>query len=250
LGAVSVDVVEGELAGVGGSEVGPVPAEDQLPRLACVGDAVGDQVGGVGGAAAGHRDVGRGGAGVVGEDEVRGRGGLALGAVDGDGVGQFHMLAYVGGRDAADLTAGGRQLQGPVGADGGDGPGLPVRDAQVAVVEPGGDPVADAEAFPGVGDHGLAVVDMTGGDEPVPDGAVQRRDLFTGIGEHQPTPGVLGVVASPPRLSARIVATARSAMAWVRSASEAWRTISPRASRVSKTAPECRPVRMAKERSA
>ena len=61
---------------------------------------VGDQVGDVVVAAAGHADVGGGGAGVLADQQVRGGDGLALGAVDGAGVGELDVLGDVGRRAA------------------------------------------------------------------------------------------------------------------------------------------------------
>ena len=92
LGAVALDVLGGLLGGGGGAEVGPVPGEHLLPLAPGVVDVVGDQVGDVVVPAAGHRDVGRGGGGVLAQHQVPGAGGLALGAVDGGGVGQLDVL--------------------------------------------------------------------------------------------------------------------------------------------------------------
>jgi hypothetical protein len=63
LGSVSVDVLGRGLGGVAGSEVGAVATEDVDPLGACLVDGVGDEVGGVVVAAAGHADVRRGGTG-------------------------------------------------------------------------------------------------------------------------------------------------------------------------------------------
>jgi hypothetical protein len=57
--------------GGSGAEVGPVAAERGHPLLARVIDVVGDEVCGVGFVAAGHRHVGRGRGGGVGQHEVR-----------------------------------------------------------------------------------------------------------------------------------------------------------------------------------
>ena len=56
---------------------------------------LGDEVGGVAVAAAGHADVRRGGAGGLTEEQVGLVDGLALGAVDGGGVGELDVLADV-----------------------------------------------------------------------------------------------------------------------------------------------------------
>ena len=67
LWSVAVDVVRGQVGGVAGAEVGTVTAEDVDPLAARVVDGVGDEVGGVVVAAAGHADVRRGGAGGLAE---------------------------------------------------------------------------------------------------------------------------------------------------------------------------------------
>jgi hypothetical protein len=73
----------GRFGGVGGAEVGAVPGEDGDPLLAGVRRICGDQVGGVGGAAAGHPDVCRCGAGVLADHHVGGGDGVALHTVRG-----------------------------------------------------------------------------------------------------------------------------------------------------------------------
>jgi len=78
---------------VGGSEVGAVAAEGLDPLDSGVVETLGDEVGGVGFAAAGHPDVGGGRSGGLPEDDVGTVDGLALGAVHGGGVGQLHVLA-------------------------------------------------------------------------------------------------------------------------------------------------------------
>ena len=47
----------------------------------------------------------------------------------------------------------------PSSVDGGDGPGVAVRDAEVAVVAAGRDPVPDPEPFPGAGGDHVGVLD-------------------------------------------------------------------------------------------
>ena len=78
-------------------------------------------------AAAGHRDVGRGGAGGLADHDVGAVDGLALGAVDGGGVGELDVPGGVLGGDLA-VAAAPVEDQAAVVADAGDGPGLPVRD--------------------------------------------------------------------------------------------------------------------------
>ncbi len=63
---------------VGGAEVGAVTGEDGDPLFPRVGDRVGDEVSGVGGAAAGHAHVGRRRAGVLPHGQVPRGGGVAL----------------------------------------------------------------------------------------------------------------------------------------------------------------------------
>ena len=160
LGAVPVDVLAGPLGGDGWSEVGPVPTEHVVPLPSGVRDIAGDDVDDVVFAAAGHRDIGRRGAGVLAENQMTGAGGLALGAVNRGRVRQLDMLPHIPGRDGAHIggpsTAKGH---GPVGVDGGDGPGGPVGHPEVAVVASGRDPVTHPDPFTRGGDHGMAVVD-------------------------------------------------------------------------------------------
>jgi hypothetical protein len=52
---------------------------------------------GVGSPATGHADVGRGGAGVVTDDQVRRSDGVSLDAVQGAGVGELHVVGDVVG---------------------------------------------------------------------------------------------------------------------------------------------------------
>ena len=136
---------------MGGSEVGAVPAEGLDPLPAGVVEVLGDQVGGVGVAAAGHRDVGGRGAGVLPDHDVGTVHGLALGAMHGGGVGQLHEPGRVLGWDRPVPTTAllvRAEGEAPVGADGSHGPGLPVRYLQVGVVAAGRDPIPEPEAFP------------------------------------------------------------------------------------------------------
>ena len=84
-----------------------------------------------------------------------------------------------------------------------------------AVVEPGRDPVADAEPLPGRGDDRPAVVEVAGCDQPVAHGAVQRRASAHG---YRRSPAARRSRWSCP---VRTASAASPARAWVRSASEA-----------------------------
>ena len=86
LWAVDLDRVDGLASRMRGSEVCAVAAEHVDPLLLRVVDGLGDDVGGVGCAAAGHGDVGGRGTGVFPDQEMRGLDGLALGAVHCGGV--------------------------------------------------------------------------------------------------------------------------------------------------------------------
>ena len=147
LGAVAVEGLDGLVSGVGGSEVGAVPAEGLDPLGPGVLDVLGDQVGGVGVAAAAHRDVGGSGAGVLADHDVRSGDGVALRTVDRGGVGQLHEFGGVVGRNHL-FASTPAQGEAPVVADGSHGPGLPVRDLQVGVVAAGRHPVPHTEPFP------------------------------------------------------------------------------------------------------
>ena len=74
--------------------------------------------------------------------------GLALGAVDGGGVGELDEPCRVLGRDHSVTTAA-VQGEAAVVADAGHGPGLSVRDLEVGVVAAGRDPVAEPDPLPG-----------------------------------------------------------------------------------------------------
>ena len=76
--------------------------------------------------------------------------GLALGAVDGGGVGELDMLAHVR-RGQGPVPGPAGDGEAAVGADAGDGPGVAVGDVEVAVVAAGRDPVADPDLFTGAG---------------------------------------------------------------------------------------------------
>src|SRR3546814_392150 len=95
----------------------------------------------------------RGGPGVVG---------LARGAVQWGGIGLLAVLACVAcearGQATRPPATSPAEGEGAVGGEGGDGPGVAVAHAEVAVVAPGRDPVPDADPFPGVGEDRAGVV--------------------------------------------------------------------------------------------
>jgi len=93
--SVAVNVLRSDIGGVGRTEVGTVAPEDFYPLAPRVVHGFGNQVGAVAVAGAGHADVGGGGAGVLTDHEVRGRDGLALGAVHGAGVAELDVVADV-----------------------------------------------------------------------------------------------------------------------------------------------------------
>ena len=169
--------------GVGGAEVGPVAGEHRRPTARRASSTVvGDQVGGVGCAAAGHPDVGRRGAGVLADHEVRRGDGVALHPVRGRGVGELDMRAHVvGGQDAA----------APCGA--GDGRAAPSRCTAVTVQVSrlatsgrcrcgGSRPGHRHRSARPAAWWRVVVVDAAGGDEPVADRGVERGDLLAGVG--------------------------------------------------------------------
>lgn len=154
--AVAVDVLVDPPGRVAGPEVGAVAAEDLDPLLACFVNGVGDEVSDVAVASAGHRDVRRGGSGVLADDEVGGVDGLALGAVGGGGEGELDVVNDVLGRQGS-LASATNHEQAAVVADAGDGPYVAVGDAEVAVVAASGDAVSESDPFAASGD-GLAVL--------------------------------------------------------------------------------------------
>ena len=95
----TAEVLGCAFCGVSGPEVGAVAAECLDPGLTGLVEVLGDQVGHVVLASAGHRDVRCGGAGALAEHEVPGVGGLALGAVLGGGVGELDVITHVAGRE-------------------------------------------------------------------------------------------------------------------------------------------------------
>ena len=125
---VAVEVFGGAAGGVGGAEVGAVAAEYLDPLTPGVLDGLGDEVGDVALAAAGHADVRRRGAGVLADQDVRGRDGRALRAVRRGRVGELDVLADVGRLAACDAPASPTTSREPGGRAADDGPHLPVGD--------------------------------------------------------------------------------------------------------------------------
>jgi hypothetical protein len=76
---------------VGRAEVSAVAGEHRDPLLPGLVEIACDEMRDVGGAAAGHADVGGRCAGVLTDDHVGGGNGVALHAVRGGGVGQLSM---------------------------------------------------------------------------------------------------------------------------------------------------------------
>ena len=198
---------------MGRAEVGAVSGEDLDPLVAGRLRCVGDEVGGVVVPAPGHRDIGRGCAGVFPNDQVCGVGGGSLGAIDGAGVGELDVVAHVrGGQDPFAAASGNNRRA--VGAEPGHGPGVAVGDIGVAVVAPRRDLVPDPDPFPRPGREHMGVVDVPAGDEPFADGPVEVGHLRTGVGHQQhPAPCPFHPVAR-----VAVAAAAIAARAWVRAA--------------------------------
>ena len=93
------------------------------------------------------------------------------------------MLTHVAGRQRP-LTVLPGEPDTTIRCDAGDGPGIAVRHVQVWVVAARRDPVADTDPLTGVRGGGVRVIDVTGGDEPVSDCRVERRDLLVGVCHH------------------------------------------------------------------
>ncbi len=119
--------------------------------------------------------------------------GLALGAVDGGGVGELDEPGGVR-RPGLPVPVHGRAgSRLPSCADAGDGPGLPVRDLQVGVVASGRDPVANARSgHRGGGDLPTRILSVWPWTWPglnawsvVADRGVEVGDLFAGVGDDQ-----------------------------------------------------------------
>ena len=180
LRSVAVDVLGRGLGGVAGPEVGAVTAEHVDPLGACFFEGLGDEVGGVAVAAAGHADVRRGGAGGFTDQQVCLVDGLALGAVDGGGVGELDVLAdVVRGQGPCATAAADDESAVVVGA--GHCPAVAVGHAEVAVVASGCDLVADAESLAGCGGHGSGGTGLAGGEALVADRGVECGDLLAGV---------------------------------------------------------------------
>lgn len=132
---------------------------------------------------------------MLAQHEVRGAGGLALGAVHSGRVGQLDVLARIAGRESAQLgDASAAQREAAVDADVGDGPGVAVAHPEVAIVAPGRDPIPDPEPLTCVGGDRAAVIDVPGGNQPVADESVQHGCLLARVGHH-PHPVVATVAA-------------------------------------------------------
>ncbi len=110
-------------------------------------------------------------------------GGLALGAVDGGGIGELDLVSCVRRRNDPGTTLT-LEREGAVVTDGRDGPGVAVSDAEVAVVASRSDPVTDPQSLAGVRHVDTSVVDMADSDEAVADGSVQRSGLLASV-SHQ-----------------------------------------------------------------
>lgn len=100
----------------------------------------------------------------TGQDGVGGVDGDALGAMDRDGVAEFHVVGHIPGRQGDVLAAGlvgGLDCAG--GVDAGDGPAVSVLDpvggagSQAAVVEARDDQVPDGGLVPVRQQHSLLV---------------------------------------------------------------------------------------------
>lgn len=148
--AVPFDLALGDRGSAVRAEVGSVAAEGLHPLLARRVDVIGDEMGCVAMAPAGHRDVGAGGAGGLREEQVGCVDRLALRSVCGGRVGELDMLIDILGRQGP-VTAPACDVDREVGIESGDDPGVPVGDVELAVVAAGADGIADPEdpAVPG-----------------------------------------------------------------------------------------------------
>ena len=187
---------------LGGGQVAVVAAHDAgedrfgggllVGLVAGWGGGAGDDVGGVGLAAAGHADVqGLPGQG-VGDQEVGGVDGAALGDVDVAGVGELGAGREVGPGDAERPGPGAVQALPPdfgVGAaEGGDLEGVAVGEGAAVGVDVGVEAGADQVADPGVvavGQGGLRGPDGAELGELGLDAAGQVGGFGVGSGEQQ-----------------------------------------------------------------
>ena len=138
IGLVLGCLLGGESGGMRGAEVGAVAGEREGPLLSGVVEILGDQVRGIGLAAACHGDVGRCRTGVFAQGQVGGSGGLSLGPVGGRGVGEFDVVDGVPQRKVPRARRP-DEMGGAVVAHPGDGPGVALGHAEVVVVAPGSD---------------------------------------------------------------------------------------------------------------
>ncbi len=101
--------------------------------MAGIVEGLGDQVGRVVRASAGHADVRRRSSGVLADGEMSLGHGVALGAVDGGGVGELDVPPGVGGVDHP-ISASVGEVEAALGFDEGNGPGVTVGDPELVVV--------------------------------------------------------------------------------------------------------------------
>ena len=171
---------------------GPRSARSRLkastPLLAGVLDALGDEMRGVGAAAARHGDVCRGGAGRVAEGDVGVVNGLALGSVDRGGVGELDEPGDVLRRDLAIAPVAVKD-QAAVLADAGDDPSLAVRDPEVGVVAAGGDAVPGPDPFAASGHQRWVCVGRVAGGGVgatlVADRGIEAGHVLLGVGDDE-----------------------------------------------------------------
>ena len=169
---------------------------------------------------------------VLADGDVRAVDGVALGAVDGGGVGELDEPGRVLRREHRGRARGRRRMQAAVVADAGDGPGLAVRDAEVGVVAAGGDPVPEPDPF------AAAVVTIASAASPVAAvGATLVADR-----------GVEAATCSRVSATTRSPAAPASARAAVRSTVAGVDDDLPAASSASKTAAGSSPVRIRRVR--
>lgn len=137
------------------------------------------------------------------ESQVGGSGGLALGPVGGRSVGEFDVEDGVPERK---LPRARRpdEMHGAVVAHPGDDPGVAVGDAEVVVVAPGSDSVADPDSLTAVGDEHTGVADLSSCDEPLADRLIEIGHLLAGIGHHERTCG--GCVVGQRSGACRLIA--------------------------------------------